>query len=942
MKAVVCLFLVSAWFFPGIAKSWGAFVVDRPWGDTVFYSRFESGVIAPWQEAVPGRWEVSAERSLSGKGSLHHAFDNSSAGSDQVFLETQYADKDVDMEIAFVVRHGYPPSGSNNWQLFIQATKARSEENGIFVPGYVFGVNYHCSDDTVRLWEITEGEVGVICSMGAVYEALSDETGVVRFSLIRLADGRWVVEAGPEAVKGLGGGARQGSDDASAGSPESGVAAGLAAESGCITASSAGKEAAFHRGKYMVFNYQYTSSQDRKLWIDDVIVRGKFSRDTLAPRVTGVMSSGLHTVKVQYDEEVLPHSIYSYSRHGAMPDSMEYGEDNAILHYAKPFPNLQETGLLIRGISDSDGNRMRDTIVIIHPQLPLFGDLVINEVMADPQPRVYLPDMEYVELYNRTSESVSLEHWTLAVNARSYEFPECTIAPGGYLICTQDPVIFGTSDSLAVSLFKSSVSLPNTGGEISLYDPYFRLIHRVEYGSPYPADPDKSEGGWSLENADPDYLCGEYPSWQYSISNLGGTPAKPNSAVLDISDDSGPLVAFTGIITGEISQNASYKGMEPGDGEWNAVGQRASENRAVMLHFHEPVLVTEHQEAMISAGDYRWIPQGSVPFSDRALVLPLPSGSGESLWEVQVDEVADCTGNRSQGLIVPVGLPVPPPDGKLLLSEVLYHPAGDGSEYFELFNAGNSWLDLYDIHFSVGQPGELAVGRKEITEESHLLAPGGYVVLCRNREALLDEWGLSAVAPVVAAEGWTQLPDQGACIQLVDRAGQKLDGFCYHDSLHQDLLADYTGIALERVSFHTELPAGQGWTSASFASGYGTPGRENSQWLNREEQESAQEVLRLYPQVFSPDGDGYEDLLEIDLVIPDPFGLYDMLILDRSGNFIRQLVAGGNTGRGDRLYWDGKDRAGHLVPPGLYIVHCRLYGASGSLVKRKAVAIIYR
>jgi hypothetical protein len=39
-------------------------------------------------------------------------------------------------------------------------------------------------------------------------------------------------------------------------------------------------------------------------------------------------------------------------------------------------------------------------------------DLIITEVLADPSPQLGLPPVEYVEIYNRSSQPVNLDGWT--------------------------------------------------------------------------------------------------------------------------------------------------------------------------------------------------------------------------------------------------------------------------------------------------------------------------------------------------------------------------------------------------------------------------------------------------------------------------------------------------------------------------------------------------
>jgi hypothetical protein len=70
-----------------------------------------------------------------------------------------------------------------------------------------------------------------------------------------------------------------------------------------------------------------------------------------------------------------------------------------------------------------------------------FGDLVFNEVMAKPNPSVNLPDREYVELYNRTNDTIYLTNFRILYGSNSSRITAGKIAPHDYvLICASASV----------------------------------------------------------------------------------------------------------------------------------------------------------------------------------------------------------------------------------------------------------------------------------------------------------------------------------------------------------------------------------------------------------------------------------------------------------------------------------------------------------------------
>jgi len=61
-------------------------------------------------------------------------------------------------------------------------------------------------------------------------------------------------------------------------------------------------------------------------------------------------------------------------------------------------------------------------------------NVVINEIMADPEPAVGLPSAEYVELYNAGSEPIELDKWTFKDRSTDVQLSSFLLEPGSYVI----------------------------------------------------------------------------------------------------------------------------------------------------------------------------------------------------------------------------------------------------------------------------------------------------------------------------------------------------------------------------------------------------------------------------------------------------------------------------------------------------------------------------
>jgi hypothetical protein len=169
---------------------------------------------------------------------------------------------------------------------------------------------------------------------------------------------------------------------------------------------------------------------------------------------------------------------------------------------------------------------------------PAFAQLIISETLAnEPGNRTLL---EWIEIYNKNTDSISLGSISLIVNNDTLALPETiSVAPSAYaVLCRRLLPRLGSDcfesywgDSSGVwgdcreenyLAFEVPIVLPNASGHVQLLDSLDGIIDECEWHS-------ACADGQSLERDDvDDYTSG----WHPCADSLGSTPGRPNSEIL--------------------------------------------------------------------------------------------------------------------------------------------------------------------------------------------------------------------------------------------------------------------------------------------------------------------------------------------------------------------------------------------------------------------------
>ncbi|MCI4670564.1 MAG: lamin tail domain-containing protein [Bacteroidia bacterium] len=598
-------------------------------------------------------------------------------------------------------------------------------------------------------------------------------------------------------------------------------------------------------------------------------------------------------------------------------------EDNRIVQLDLPSPLVSNTiyELDINKLSDCSGNPFESVVKVGLPENPDPFDLIFTELYPDFTPSRGLPEVEFVELYNRSGKVINTGSLILEVSGSRVNLPQGLIFPAEYVLLVEDgnQDLFDT-DGVIVAL----ENLPSlTNGVDSLYligpDPNagFQNIDFTYYTDDWYGNSEAMEGGVSLERLDLDFFeCVNQNNWTASVANIGGTPGSENSLNETFSDDLNPTVtALRPLGTNVIELVFSE--------QLDASTVINTENYTVEPGLGNPLIV-----------------ESNSPFENK-ITLTFDSDLVEkTIYRISFQNLIDCSGNAVQEEIE-FGLPDEMEAGDILINEILFNPVTRGSDFVELINVSDKILDLSELSIGEIFPDTDSIfNADKVAEKISLILPGQIICLTRDVAFQMELYRPPLTANFLEMTGFPSYDDaKGECIIFRTEDEIPLDRFAYLDDYHYLTLDDDDGVSLERLSLEQATNDPENWQSAASTVGYATPGYQNSQFIPDAEQDA--EVL-LEPQVFSPNLDGIDDVLAIRYKVDFPGANLRVQIFDANGRPVRILQQ--NTllsPDGGVVFWDGFNENNQLAPIGAYVVLVEILNSdTGEKRVFKRVAIL--
>lgn len=526
------------------------------------------------------------------------------------------------------------------------------------------------------------------------------------------------------------------------------------------------------------------------------------------------------------------------------------------------------------------------------------NDIIITEVFANPKPVGLLPNAEWIELHNRSKNIVRLNNWKLKKGNTSYTFPNTILYPDSYV------VVCDANDQQSLSILANVVvlnSFPSLAldDELTLLNEQNFIIHNLSYKNDWMNDKLKQSAAWSLEMMDVNNPCMGEGNWGASINPKGATPGKINSVHTYNPDKS------------ELKLLRAYP----------------IDNKTLVLVFNKTLdslssnAYTHYWFNNINKGiSYHHFIDNSL---SRIELQMSDSFLSNTTYRIRIDSLADCANNFSVDRnYADFGLSEKADSNDLHINEVLFNPSSSGADFVELYNSSNKFIDLKDYLICNTDERDSINQFNAFGTDYWQIHPKQFIVLTDSKDKILSNHSVAFSDQIIELKTMPSYNDDAGTVLLSDLNGGRIEKFVYDDKMHFALIENKEAVSLERINPFRPVNDRSNWTSSSAGVNYATPTTRNSQYFETNQNSSA---LLIQPEVFSPDGDGYHDVVNFNYQFSETGNVAKLEIYNSSGLLVKTLFKNELLGSSGTYSWNGIDEHGNVPAYGIYIANFEVF-----------------
>jgi hypothetical protein len=248
-------------------------------------------------------------------------------------------------------------------------------------------------------------------------------------------------------------------------------------------------------------------------------------------------------------------------------------------------------------------------------------------------------------------------------------------------------------------------------------------------------------------------------------------------------------------------------------------------------------------------------------------------------------------------------------------------------DYVELVNNSDRPLNLKGWMLANYDEEDGISNQKTIITQNYAVEAGAYVLITEDTTDVMMNYIQHGIDNFIETDLPSYNNDSGT-VYILNLDSVVTESFSYSEDLHFPLLSSVDGVSLERLDVNRPVNDLGNWHSAAQSVGFGTPGLQNSQFFPSSGIEGE---VTTDPEIFSPyDGDGINDLLNINYNFTESGFVGTIRIYDASGRPVRQLTTNELLGPSGTVTWDGTTDNGEKVRIGMYVILFETFNTSGS------------
>jgi hypothetical protein len=219
------------------------------------------------------------------------------------------------------------------------------------------------------------------------------------------------------------------------------------------------------------------------------------------------------------------------------------------------------------------------------------------------------------------------------------------------------------------------------------------------------------------------------------------------------------------------------------------------EPNRLLLNFSEPV---DFSNADFDVDNGIGKPSQIIPAVDKKSVELIFDRNFEKgiLYSVNISNLKDLSGNSLENTQKQTGIVEKTEIGDIVLNELLFEPAENISEYFEIYNRSSKILDLTKLYYGTRKT-DGTLNTLNYFPNKMLLLPHQYLAVTTNSMAVRSFYSVPDTALIANVEKWSTLNNQNGTLVLSNQAGDTIfDEVSYSVKWHHPLIKITKGVSL--------------------------------------------------------------------------------------------------------------------------------------------------